>query len=107
LRPEGTAQRGLAALGVDAKGLVRRLRGVGLGWVPRLLPQRLKGAVPQSLSSFSKVADRIDWRRTRAYCPSAPGSGLWVNLRGREPEGIVAPGAEAEDPALEHALQGG
>ena len=56
----------------------------------------LKRAVPQALTSFNKVADRIDWSRTRAYCPSAPGSGLWINLRGREPEGIVTPGAEYE-----------
>jgi predicted AlkP superfamily phosphohydrolase/phosphomutase len=69
---------------------------VGLGWLPRLLPQRLKRTVPQALSSFGKVAERIDWSRTRAYCPSAPGSGVWVNLRGREPQGIVEPGAEYE-----------
>jgi predicted AlkP superfamily phosphohydrolase/phosphomutase len=56
----------------------------------------VKGAVPQALSSFAKVQQRIDWSRTRAYCPSAPGSGLWINVRGREPQGIVAPGAEYE-----------
>ena len=75
---------------------MRGLRRAGLGWVPRLVPRGVKRAVPQALTSFGKVAGRIDWSRTRAYCPSAPGSGLWVNLRGREPEGIVAPGAEYE-----------
>jgi predicted AlkP superfamily phosphohydrolase/phosphomutase len=96
LAGEGAARRGLATIGVDAKTLVRRLKRVGLGWVTQLVPRALKGQVPQSLSSFSKISQRIDWSRTRAYCPSAPGSGLWVNLRGREPEGIVAPGAEYE-----------
>jgi predicted AlkP superfamily phosphohydrolase/phosphomutase len=96
LRADGAARRGLAAAGVDAKAIVRRLRRAGLGWVPRLVPRSLKGAVPQALTSFGKVAHRIDWSRTRAYCPSAPGSGLWINLRGREPEGIVEPGAEYE-----------
>lgn len=96
LAGEGIARRGLASAGVDAKALVRRLKAVGLGWVPKLVPRALKGQVPQSLSSFSKIVGRIDWSRTRAYCPSAPGSGLWVNLKGREPEGIVAPGAEYE-----------
>jgi predicted AlkP superfamily phosphohydrolase/phosphomutase len=96
LQGEGAARRGLAAAGVDAKALVRRLKRLGLGWVPKLVPQALKGQVPQALSSFNKIAGRIDWSRTRAYCPSAPGSGLWVNVRGREPEGIVAPGAEYE-----------
>jgi predicted AlkP superfamily phosphohydrolase/phosphomutase len=96
LRPEAAVRRGLARVGVDAKRVVRGLRRVGLSWLPRVVPKGVKGAVPQALSSFAKVQQRIDWSRTRAYCPSAPGSGLWVNLRGREPQGIVAPGAEYE-----------
>ena len=96
LRDDTTSRRRLGAMGVDAKAVVRGLRRAGLGWVPRLVPRGLKRAVPQALTSFGKVAGRIDWSRTRAYCPSAPGSGLWINLRGREPEGIVAPGAEYE-----------
>jgi predicted AlkP superfamily phosphohydrolase/phosphomutase len=35
----------------------------------------------------------VDWSRTRAYCVGL--SGMYLNLRGREREGIVAPGAEA------------
>jgi predicted AlkP superfamily phosphohydrolase/phosphomutase len=97
LHPDAAARRSLAAAGVDSRAMSRTLRRVGLGWLPRLVPQRLKRAVPQALASFQKVAHRIDWSRTRAYCPSAPGSGLWVNLRGREPHGIVTPGAEYED----------
>jgi len=96
LRREGAARRGLAAVGVDAKSLVCGLRRAGLGWVPKLVPRSLRRQVPQSSMSFARVATRIDWSRTRAYCPSAPGSGLWINLRGREPEGLVAPGAEFE-----------
>src|SRR5262249_60229251 len=68
----------------------------GLGWLPRVVPRGLKRAVPQALTSFGKVAGRVDWSRQRAYCPSAPGRGLWINLRGREPQGIVEPGAEYE-----------
>jgi predicted AlkP superfamily phosphohydrolase/phosphomutase len=96
LQGEGAARRGLAAAGVDARALTRRLKGMGLGWVPKLLPRGLKGQVPQALTSFNKIASRIDWSRTKAYCPSAPGSGLWINLKGREPEGIVSPGADYE-----------
>jgi predicted AlkP superfamily phosphohydrolase/phosphomutase len=96
LRREAAVRRGLARVGVDAKAVVRGLRRVGLSWLPQVVPQGLKGAVPQALSSFAKVQQRIDWSKTRAYCPSAPGSGVWVNLRGREPEGIVTPGAEYE-----------
>jgi predicted AlkP superfamily phosphohydrolase/phosphomutase len=96
MRREAAVRRGLARVGVDAKTVVRGLRRVGLSWLPQVVPQRLKGAVPQALSSFAKVQQRIDWSRTRAYCPSAPGSGVWINLRGREPEGIVSPGADYE-----------
>ena len=35
----------------------------------------------------------VDWSRTRAYCLGL--SGMYLNLRGREAQGIVAPGAEA------------
>jgi predicted AlkP superfamily phosphohydrolase/phosphomutase len=38
--------------------------------------------------------DGIDWARTRAYCVGL--SGLYLNIKGREPAGVVAPGAEAE-----------
>jgi len=105
LQGEGAARRGLSAVGVDARSLTRRLKGMGLGWVPKLVPRSLKGQVPQALTSFNKIASRIDWSRTRAYCPSAPGSGLWINLKGREPEGIVSPGAEYERVVKEFAEQ--
>lgn len=35
----------------------------------------------------------VDWSRTRAYCPDE--SSLYLNLRGRDPQGIVSPGEEA------------
>ncbi|MBI3921400.1 MAG: alkaline phosphatase family protein [Armatimonadetes bacterium] len=38
----------------------------------------------------------IDWSRTRVYSDIARES-LWVNLRGREPRGIVEPGQESEE----------
>jgi len=39
----------------------------------------------------------LDWRRTRAFAAAADLDGMCVNLRGREPQGIVEPGAEYED----------
>ncbi|MDQ7028785.1 MAG: alkaline phosphatase family protein [Ardenticatenia bacterium] len=35
----------------------------------------------------------VDWSRTRAYCPDE--SSLYLNLRGRDPQGVVEPGVEA------------
>jgi predicted AlkP superfamily phosphohydrolase/phosphomutase len=37
----------------------------------------------------------VDWSRTKAYCLGL--TGLFLNLRGREQEGIVSPGADAEN----------
>ena len=43
----------------------------------------------------TEFLDGIDWSRTRAYAAGI--NGLYLNLRGREPQGIVAPGREQED----------
>ncbi|MFQ5791767.1 MAG: hypothetical protein ACE5JI_14940 [Acidobacteriota bacterium] len=37
----------------------------------------------------------VDWRRTRAYALGL--TGMFLNLQGREAQGIVAPGAEAQE----------
>ena len=39
----------------------------------------------------------INWGRTRAYAASVTEMGIYVNLRGRESDGIVSPGAEYEE----------
>ena len=84
-------KRALGGLGVEARGVVKTLRRAGLGWLPRLVPSGLKAQVPIARASFARIAPHIDWANTRVYCPSAPGSGLRVNLRGREAQGTVAP----------------
>ena len=84
-------KRALAGMGVEARTLVKALRRAGLGWLPRLVPAGIKARVPVARASFARIAPHIDWAGTRVYCPSAPGSGLRVNLRGREAEGVVAP----------------
>lgn len=38
----------------------------------------------------------IDWSKTKAYSVSNTESGIYINLEGREPQGIVKPGPEAE-----------
>lgn len=39
----------------------------------------------------------INWSKTRAYAASITEMGIYVNLAGREPNGIVAPGDEYEE----------
>jgi predicted AlkP superfamily phosphohydrolase/phosphomutase len=56
----------------------------------RRLPTRLRDKLAQRVDT----AD-IDWSRTRAYClPTDLEGYIRINLRGREPLGIVDPGAE-------------
>jgi predicted AlkP superfamily phosphohydrolase/phosphomutase len=40
--------------------------------------------------------DCIDWSNTKAYSISSTEQGIYVNLQGREPNGIVRPGTEYE-----------
>ena len=58
----------------------------------------LKGSLYSSMA-FSQV----DWSRTQAYALGTMGN-IYFNRRGREPEGIVAPGAESD--ALAERLMG-
>lgn len=70
----------------------------------RLLPEPLREALSRRLGRDVRerlYADRFtngtDWSRSRVFAvPSAFQSFLRVNLRGREPSGVVAPGQEYE-----------
>ncbi len=91
------AEVGLLAFRSDAGG-----RAIGLvrGAALRAVPPRAQGALVRRVPGLAgRIEGRhrygaVDWRRTAAfsdeldYHPS-----VWINLRGREPEGTVAPGA--------------
>jgi predicted AlkP superfamily phosphohydrolase/phosphomutase len=75
--------RGASAL---ADGLLsKRMRRRILRWLP--------GGRSGLVSRLHKVP--CDWSQTKVYTDYIQPS-LWINLRGREPEGIVSPGAEYE-----------
>ncbi|RME49577.1 MAG: hypothetical protein D6791_00400, partial [Chloroflexi bacterium] len=68
-----------------------------LGWhnvnrIKACLPDRVKALVPRA---SLEVMDVVDWSRTRAYSFGYIGQ-IYINLKGREPAGIVEPGAEYE-----------
>jgi predicted AlkP superfamily phosphohydrolase/phosphomutase len=46
-------------------------------------------------SGESEYLRDVDWKRTRAYAVGL--AGIYLNLRGREAEGIVSPGEDAEE----------
>jgi predicted AlkP superfamily phosphohydrolase/phosphomutase len=74
--------------------------GLRLGMVDRAADRtKRKASIMRAhplMRSFLSFAD-VDWRRTRAYTLGGNMTGFWVNLKGREPEGHVSPGADYEE----------
>ena len=83
----GAAMRG--ALRRAVRYLDTPLVSNAKNWAFERFPD-LKGSLYSSMA-FSQV----DWTRTRAYALGTMGN-IYLNRRGREPEGIVAPGGEAD-----------
>ncbi|MFN8545936.1 MAG: alkaline phosphatase family protein [Candidatus Binatia bacterium] len=63
-------------------------------WLKRNLPEIVQGR----LRGLRNATGAVAWERTRAYAVPVyyPITGVWVNLQGRQPKGVVAPGAEYE-----------
>ena len=57
----------------------------------RRLGGRAKRILPRAIKKRAKAAalGSIDWSNTRAFSAPIPQQGIYVNLRGREPNGIV------------------
>ena len=91
----------VTAAGSDAGGPPRSL----LGRVKRLLPEGPKRKIADSLPWWlrNRIGTGIqdsetDWSRTRAFClPTDLEGCIRINLKGREPYGIVEPGGQYED----------
>jgi len=52
---------------------------------------------PRSVAGYKKVFECMDWGNTRAYAASNTDHGITINLKGRNPNGIVEPGKEYEE----------
>jgi len=76
---------GLLSLG--GAGAVTKSAGV------RKVARKMKKALPKSVWQKAKGAAQgsIDWTKTKAFSAPIPQQGIYVNLAGREPHGIVAP----------------
>jgi predicted AlkP superfamily phosphohydrolase/phosphomutase len=84
--------------------LLSRALQQGVAAVRRWLPfeEQLRRMLPSSVVHRARqislnIAD-VDWTRTRAYRFNMyhPVEGIEINLKGRQPQGIVMPGAEFE-----------
>lgn len=102
LLPELLRRMELAAPGAEA-GPARQRFGPGvLGRVERLtdlaLVDHIKAMLPAQLwDTWSRrlLFARIGWRESRAFClPNDQSGAIRINLEGREPNGLVAPGTE-------------
>lgn len=104
------AELGLLSYRSAGAGEVRRLLSSAVQGMDRVFrgtlnsghKRRLAGMFPklrvrwdQSRTGF----DAIDWSKTKAYCSevlTSPSS-IWINVKGRQPQGIVDPGGEYRD----------
>lgn len=93
LVPAGAGRANVAS---GVRRLVDRARQdlPGRMWLKRHLPER----VQRRLRGLRNATAAVAWERTRAYAVPLfyPVTAVWVNLAGRQPKGIVAPGAEYE-----------
>ena len=83
--------------GNSKKSLVDRLRSV----VPPRLRSEIQSHLPWQLRHWLALrvaAANTDWSRTKAFTLPADLEGcIRINLRGREPEGVIEPGSQYED----------
>ncbi len=66
--------------------------------LPTELSEKLKTTVPRTIKKLlHREYLHIDWKKTQAYFVSENLQGININLKGREPWGIINPGTEYEN----------
>ncbi len=93
---DGRLAQLMRRVGFTRSGVGPMLSRLGLGWLRAWLRQTLgarANLIPND--SRSHVSDMVDWERTKAYSMGYIGQ-IYINLKGRDPQGIVEPGAEYE-----------
>lgn len=94
LTPAGHWIRQLAiTLGITREQLSPRLNNAFWIWLRQRIPIAWQRRLTPSTTNL--LAETIDWSQTKAYSFGNIGQ-IYVNLRGREPQGIVTPGREYE-----------
>jgi predicted AlkP superfamily phosphohydrolase/phosphomutase len=94
---QATPQPAAVSEGAPRRSVTSMLRGLVPEQARNLVSRFLPFAVQARLLS-EKFAASTDWSRTTAYAPPGYYTGcIRVNLRGREPNGIVSPGAEYDE----------
>ena len=81
----------LSRSGLTREMLTMLLIKLGLKRIIDVIPQGIKKSIPSHY-----VPSEIDWSKTKAYSVATHGL-MYINLKGRNPEGIVEPGKEYEE----------
>jgi predicted AlkP superfamily phosphohydrolase/phosphomutase len=94
LRPVSASRVRMANRVARQADTVRRWLGGKKNWLKNHLPAAVQSQIRQRLNGTG----RVDWAHTQAYAVPIffPVTGVNLNVRGRQPQGIVAPGAEYE-----------
>jgi predicted AlkP superfamily phosphohydrolase/phosphomutase len=89
-------KRAMFRLGITPMNVYSTLKALGLGRLKEeATPGRGRGRLQALLPLLFLSFDDVDWSRSRAYAQGQIGP-IHFNLKGREPQGIVEPGAEAD-----------
>ncbi len=75
---------------------LRRLKFPGIGWTVPMAKLKTLGAAVDPREGLN-VAAFINWDKTVAYGGNHTEQGIYINLKGREPGGIVEKGTEYEE----------
>jgi len=81
------------AMRLGTRRMMARLKDIGLHY----LPEAIRTPLLRSMKLGNQIESRIrfggiDWRQTQVYSDESPYfPAVWINLRGREPSGVVAP----------------
>lgn len=73
--------------------VLRRLKFQGIGWTVPLDKLKLLGNIIDPREGLN-VSYFIDWDKTQAYGGNHTEQGIYINIKGREPGGIVEKGSE-------------
>lgn len=95
LNPKNLVQRSLERAGISQREIVRAVRRMDLIGLTDRMSLRPKWRLGTHLDQF--IGGGVDWGRTRAYSGDLYEEGVYINLCGREPFGIVKEGAEYEE----------
>lgn len=96
-RARSPLQRAMVRAGLTRQRISRQLQSIGLAAFERWLRHKLSAKL-DALPAHERAVfpEAVDWSRSRAYSYGYHGQ-IFINLRGREPAGIVEPGREYEE----------